>query len=411
MKQTGNRKTRAILVVLLALTLCAGSWHISYDAARLSSYAVTEEEKAAAQKDADTAKAAADAKRAEAKEAAKKAADATKSFDDAEKRLEELQGQMEQTKASISATEADIAATENEIAATKVRMKEKEAEIKEQNDALNNRLTAMYKTGTVGFVDVVLSSESVEDLLSNVGMVHKILESDQELLKKLQKDYAELEEMKTHLEEQEAVLVQKQAALEQKQIDLEGEEAETEELKKKYQAEADKYKAMEDQLEAEGQQLAAEAAAKQAAAEAMIVEQGGTVEATPGAYAWPTKSNWQITSNYGWRICPFHGREFHNGVDIVLTSGTNGSPVYAIADGVVTRASRYGGYGNCIQVAHGGGYSSLYGHLSGYNCSNGQYVTKGQVIGYIGSTGNSTGPHLHFTVFKDGSITNPLGLY
>ena len=143
----------------------------------------------------------------------------------------------------------------------------------------------------------------------------------------------------------------------------------------------------------------------------MIVDAGGTIDMAPGEFVWPTQSNWQISSKYGWRICPFHGRELHNGVDIVLESGTNGSPVYAIADGMVTRASRYGGYGNCIQIAHGGGYSSLYGHLSGYNCSSDQFVKKGQLIGYIGSTGNSTGPHLHFTVFKDGSITNPMGLY
>ena len=98
-------------------------------------------------------------------------------------------------------------------------------------------------------------------------------------------------------------------------------------------------------------------------------------------------------------------------MDLVLTSGTYGAPVYAIADGYVTRASWYGGYGNCIQYACGGGISVLCGHLSGYNCKVGQYVAKGQTVGYIGSTGNSTGPHLHFTVFKDGSITNPLGLY
>lgn len=394
----GNRKTRIILVIMMTFIMCAGSWYGAYNAALLNSYATSQEEKDAAQKEADEAKAAADAKKKEAKAAGKKAAEATANFEEAEARLDSLAAEIEQTKAEIDATIADIEAT-------KVKMEKKEKEIEEQNNALNNRLTAMYKTGTAGFIDVVLNSQSVEELLSNVGMVHKILESDQELLKKLQKDYKELQEMKQHLENQ-------QAALEQKEINLEAAQAETEELRKKYQAEADKYKAMEDQLEAEGYELAAEAAAKQAAAEAMIVENGGSVEpAPPGAYAWPTKSNWKITSNYGWRICPFHGREFHNGVDIVLTSGTNGSPVYAIADGMVTRASRYGGYGNCIQVAHGGGYSSLYGHLSGYNCSSGQFVAKGQIIGYIGSTGNSTGPHLHFTVFKDGSITNPLGLY
>ncbi len=392
-----NRKLRAIIVIMLAFVLCTGTWYGAYKAALLDSFAVTEEEKAAAQKEADKAKAAADAKKKEAKAAGKRAAEATANFEEAEKRLDALQGQIESTRADIEATKA-------EIAVTKDKMEKKEKEIEEQNDALNNRLTAMYKTGKVGFVDVVLSSESVEDLLSNVGMVHKILESDQELLKKLQKDYKELEKMKKHLEEQ-------QAYLEQKEIDLEAAEAETEELKKKYKAEADKYKAMEDQLEAEGYELAAEAAAKQAAAEAMIVEAGGTISATPGAYAWPTQANWYITSNYGWRICPFHGREFHNGIDVVLKSGTYGSAVYAIADGIVTRASWYGGYGNCIQIAHGGGYSSLYGHLKGYNIKSGQFVAKGTLIGYIGSTGNSTGPHLHFTVFKDGSITNPLGLY
>ena len=390
-------KKRIILVIALTFVLCAGVWYGSYSSAALNSYAVTEEEKEQAQKEADEAKAAAEAKKKEAKAAGKKAAEATKNIEEAEEKLTSLQGQIEQTKADIQATIA-------RIEETKVKMEKKEKEIEEQNNALNHRLTAMYKSGTAGLIDVVLSAESVEDLLSNVGMVHKILESDQELLKKLQKDYEELAQMKKDLEND-------QAYLEQRKIDLEAAEAETEELKKKYQAEADKYKAMEDQLEAEGYELAAEAAAKQAAAEAMIVESGGTVEYTPGEYAWPTSPNWYITSKYGWRICPFHGREFHNGVDIVLESGTNGSPVYAIADGMVTRASRYGGYGNCIQIAHGGGYSSLYGHLSGYNCSSEQFVKKGQLIGYIGSTGNSTGPHLHFTVFKDGSITNPMGLY
>lgn len=157
--------------------------------------------------------------------------------------------------------------------------------------------------------------------------------------------------------------------------------------------------------------MAAEAAALQAEAERMLVDAGGDVTFTPGKYQWPTRANYVITSNYGWRRCPFHGREFHNGLDICLTSGTNGSPVYAVADGVVTRASWYGGYGNCIIYAIGGGYSILCGHLKGYNCKKNQVVKKGQVIGYIGSTGNSTGPHLHFTVFKDGSAVNPFSLY
>ena len=388
---------RILIVLILTVAMCAGSWYSSFRSVTSDVYAVSPEEKEQAMKEAEEAKAAAEAKKEEAKEAGKKAAEATANIEEAEEKLTSLQGQVEQTK-------ADIQATLVRIEETKAKMEKKEAEIEEQNNALNNRLTAMYKSGTAGMIDVVLNSESVEDLLSNVGLVHKILESDQELLKKLQKDYEELKQMKQELEDQEAYL-------QQREIDLEGEEAETEALKAKFQEEADKYKAMEDELEAQGEALAAEAFAKQAEAEAMIVEMGGTVEYTPGEYAWPTQQGWMITSNYGWRICPFHGREFHNGVDLVLNSGTYGSPVYAISDGVVTRASWYGGYGNCVQIALGGGYSVLYGHLSGYNCSEGQFVKKGQVVGYIGSTGNSTGPHLHFTVFKDGTMTNPLGLY
>ncbi|MBQ6623697.1 MAG: M23 family metallopeptidase, partial [Mogibacterium sp.] len=201
------------------------------------------------------------------------------------------------------------------------------------------------------------------------------------------------------------------ANLEDQEVALIAKEAETEELKKKYQAEADKLHELEEQMEAEAAAMAAEAAALQAEAERMIIESGGDIKVSPGNYQWPTRSNYIITSNYGWRICPFHGREFHNGLDVCLTNGTNGSPVYAIADGYVTRASWYGGYGNCVTYSVGGGYTVLCGHLSGYNCSKGQVVKKGQVIGYIGSTGNSTGPHLHFTVFKGGDSVNPFSLY
>ncbi|MBR2540025.1 MAG: peptidoglycan DD-metalloendopeptidase family protein [Mogibacterium sp.] len=384
-----NRKSKIFIALLLVLTMLAAGF--------AAVYAETQEEIDAAHEAADQAKAATEAKKKEAKEAAKKAAAAVENLEAAEAELIALQGQIESTKGQISAKMAEIAVTQD-------KMEKKQIEIEDQNTALNNRLTAMYKTGTAGFVDVILNSENVEDLLTNVGMVNKILESDQNLLKKLQKDYKELKKIKKELEEQKA-------ALENYEISLEGQETETTEIKARFQEEADRLKAMEDQLEAEAEILAAEAAEKQAAAEKMILDEGLQVDVAPGEWAWPTQGNWKITSNYGWRICPFHGKEFHNGVDIVLSSGTYGSPVYAIADGMVTRASWYGSYGNCVQVAHGNGYSSLYGHLKGFNCKSGQFVTKGTVIGYIGSTGNSTGPHLHFTVFNNGSHINPFSLY
>lgn len=384
-----SRKRNIIIVLMLIMTLISATF--------VTSFAVSQEEYDQAQQEAEEAREATEQKRKEAKDAGKRAAEAVANFEEAERELERIAGEIDDIKVAIANKLA-------EIEQKRAEMKAKQGEIDEQNTALNKRLTAMYKTGNTGLVDVVLNSESVEDLLSNVGMVQKILESDQNLLKKLKKDYKILKRLKKDLEEQEA-------ALEYQQISLEEKEAETEELKKKYQKEADEMHKLEEQLEAEAAQLAQEALEKQREAEQMIVDAGGELDLKPGEYAWPTQSNWEISSKYGWRICPFHGREFHNGIDIVLTSGTLGSPIYAIADGFITRASWYGGYGNCVTYACGNGISVLCGHLKGYNCKEGQFVTKGSIIGYIGSTGNSTGPHLHFTVFRNGDHINPFSLY
>jgi len=387
-----RRKTGIILIFVLIAAMTSAAFAYSF-----ATETVTQEEYDEAQKAAEEAKEATEAKRKEAKEAAKAAAEAVANVEEAEKELETISTEIEGIKIEIGNTEAAITAK-------KAEMEAKQTEIEEQNTALNNRLTAMYKNGNAGLVDVILSSESIEDLLTNAGMVHRILESDQDLVRKLEKDYEVLKELKADLEEQEA-------SLEYQQIVLEAKEYETEELKKKYQKEADELHALQAQKEAEAAEMAAEAKRLQQEAEAMIVESGGQIDLAPGEYAWPTQSNWELSDKYGWRICPFHGREFHNGLDIVLTSGTFGSPVYAIADGYVTSASWYGGYGNCVQYAIGNGYSVLCGHLKGYNCHSGQYVAKGSIIGYIGSTGASTGPHLHFTIFKDGDTINPLSLY
>ena len=114
---------------------------------------------------------------------------------------------------------------------------------------------------------------------------------------------------------------------------------------------------------------------------------------------------WRYSSHYGWRICPFHGKEFHTGIDM---ANNDCPPVYAATDGIVKRASWNGGYGNCIDIEGPNGIMTRYAHLSKYYVSNGDQVRAGQQIGQMGSTGNSTGPHLHFEVHVNGSTTNPL---
>ena len=154
-------------------------------------------------------------------------------------------------------------------------------------------------------------------------------------------------------------------------------------------------------LEAESKALSSEIQRLQAAAAA---KNGGTTKA-PGAYSWPCPSSRKITSNYGYRVHPISGvKKLHTGMDI---GASYGADVTAAAGGTVIMSKYYGGYGNCIIIDHGGGVSTLYGHMSSLVAKNGQKVTAGQTIGKIGSTGNSTGNHLHFEVRINGSTVNP----
>ncbi len=118
----------------------------------------------------------------------------------------------------------------------------------------------------------------------------------------------------------------------------------------------------------------------------------------------------RMASGYGWRTDPFTKvRKFHAGMDFSAPAGT---PVYAPGDGVVTRAdNRVSGYGNHIRIDHGFGYTTLYGHLHKYNVRRGQKVKRGDLIGFVGNTGRSTGPHLHYEIIKDGKRINPINFY
>lgn len=120
---------------------------------------------------------------------------------------------------------------------------------------------------------------------------------------------------------------------------------------------------------------------------------------------WPVDS-WEITSRFGYRYDPFgNGTEFHEGIDI---AGSYGEPVYAAAAGDIETAGWNGGYGRYVKIRHGGGYETAYGHMSGIAVSAGAQVKKGDVIGYVGSSGYSTGSHLHFEVIRNGAKVDPL---
>lgn len=326
-------------------------------------------------------------KRQEAKAAGDKASSLYNKVYEAERKVNKLQ--------------SDIATKQNAIENTKADIVKTEKEIDEQSESLNKRLAVMYKTGSVGIVDVILSSNNITELITNIGMVQKVLDNDKSVLKELKEKSDKLDKLRKQQEEQEAAL----------EADKKNVQATKDSLKNQ----ADAYKAQEEKLNREADQLAAQAAAAQAAADAKLSAQRQQSGQSPsaassgGGYLWPIASGGIITSPFGYRVHPIYGyRKFHSGVDIAVGTGT---PVRAISDGVVTRASWYGGFGNCVIISIGGGRSTLYGHLSGYAVSNGQYVSKGQTVAYVGSTGASTGPHLHFSLLEYGSYVNPYSIY
>ena len=156
---------------------------------------------------------------------------------------------------------------------------------------------------------------------------------------------------------------------------------------------------------------AAAAAAKKKGTTSNQVTTTGSGSATrySGTFTWPLPGYTNASSAYGWRTHPIFGtRKFHKGEDIPAPTGV---AIVAADGGTIITAGSVSGYGNCVVINHGNGITTLYGHMSSIAVSVGQKVSKGQTIGYVGSTGNSTGPHLHFEVYVNGATQNPMSYF
>ena len=301
---------------------------------------------------------------------------------------------------------------------------EKAAELEEaqrlENEQLERyraRVRAMEENGGYNILAIISKSDSFSDMLTAMDDVGEIMESDRQLedayiaarenTESVKADYedtrAELEELKAQLKaEQEELEKDIEEAIQiilDLENDLENRQAEYDAI----MAAEDAANATIDKLVAELEaQRAAEAAA--AAAAAGGSSGGGSANAS-GSFLWPVASYVYVSSRFGLRVHPITGKtKNHTGIDIASNQGT---AVYASDGGSVTLAGWNGGYGNCIMIDHGNGYVTLYGHLSSISVSVGQTVSQGATIGAVGSTGNSTGPHLHFEVLKNGTRIDP----
>ena len=288
-----------------------------------------------------------------------------------------------------------------------VEQKAQEVELATQAESdqlatYRRHVRAMEENGSYTYLSLLFGSQSLGELLSNRDMIGEIMEADQRSYDEYvaarensERIQAEYESMLTDLDAKQAELEDEQAALEEQithaqQLIVEL-EAQIETDREAYEAEL----AREAELESQIQDMIAELERQEAA---------NSITST-GTYIWPLPG-YSPGSAYGWRIHPIWGdMRFHAGEDIGAPSGT---PILAADSGVATVIPNNGnGYGNYIMINHGGGRVTLYAHMSAFAVSNGATVTQGQVIGYVGSTGNSTGPHLHFEVRVNGATTDP----
>ena len=333
-------------------------------------------------------------------------------------RYDDLQAQLHETNVAIAGVnerigglDAQAASTQRRIDWNTVQLDAARQSLKRHDDMLHRRLVNIYENGDLGYVNVLISSRSFSDFVERWEDLRLLIAANQRAIRARREAERRVAAVEAVLESTRLELQQEQQAQEAARNQLGTLASERQNLVNltgaQRRAVATQVAQMEDLSAAEEAQLEALIQERQRELEAQRRASGitGGEESAggPGSFSWPVTGT--ITSPFGWRSNPFGGSpEFHQGLDIAAPTGTT---VTAAAGGTVIMAQWYGGYGNYILIDHGGGYSTGYGHLSAIYVSNGQSVKRGQAIGAVGSTGASTGPHLHFEVRIDGKPVDP----
>ena len=283
-----------------------------------------------------------------------------------------------------------------------------------QKEALRVRMRAMEESGNLTYYSILFNASSFTDLLGRISDISSIMQYDKDLEDKFVAATQKVAEVKAEYEETLKEQQDKKTELEAKKADLEaqivaaqaviaGLEKDIEKYKTEYAANDSQEAAIRSQID----KKVAELQKQQEAAK----KAGQKVVSGSGKLTWPVvgTSTANVTSGFGYRIHPIFGdKRFHSGVDISANSGTT---IMAADAGTVVSAVYSSSYGNYVVISHGNGMVTLYAHMNSMAVSSGQTVTKGQTIGYVGSTGWSTGPHCHFEIKVNGQLVDPLSYF
>lgn len=317
-------------------------------------------------------------------------------------KIQELDDSIVKYTEELNKLQNQVNTLENEIKVTEEELAKNEEEYKRKENLFKRRVVALYEAGETTYLDVLLSSKGLMDFLSNYYMLEEIMQYDDELLKEVESRRKEIEEKRANQEKRNSTLKVAKAQASRMQILMENNKM----LQQNYSSQlTEEEKELNEKIEAYKQE---EISLENQILAAINWGDKLAIHYTGGLMIWPVgKEGTYITSGYGNRLHPIQGvYKYHSGIDI--GNAGYGAPVIAATDGVVTFAGVMGGYGNCVMINHGDGIVTLYGHGQEILTTLGTEVSKGDVIMLVGSTGNSTGPHLHFEVRKNGIIQDPI---
>jgi len=315
--------------------------------------------------------------------------------------LMDTQQQLGETKQRIESASIRLASTGRDLRWSKRSLDRVRARLKERNNLLARRLIATQRNGTVSYAAVFFHSSDYWDFLSRRRFMTKLVQYDVRLVRGIRADETAVLQLRTHLLEKQAEQKQLVAFLDQQRVIREGLRQQQADEVKSASKDEERYQEMLDELDRNSSEIAAFLQHMQS------TPTGRARMAIPYKGGLMMPVNARITSPFGMRYHPIlHRYKLHTGVDFGVGIGT---PIHAAGNGLVVHAGWWGAYGNAVIIDHGGGVTTLYGHMSAVKCHTGEVVQRGRVIGLVGSTGWSTGPHCHFEVRRNGIPVNPLG--
>lgn len=304
---------------------------------------------------------------------------------------------IEETQTLIDAKETEIQAKNTEIEAIS-------AEIEENDKRLKDRLVIMYEYGSTSYIELLLESDGLADLVTRISVIRSVYNYDKDVINKFVESKKKVEDAKQLIVNEQNEQIEARKILEEKKSNLDSLKSEKDRIINELNSDIKELEKEEAKIEADYQSIQDElnAALSSSSSKSSVKYSGGKL-------CWPSAVSQRITSPYGYRPHPISGgRKLHRGIDIGAAMGTN---VLAAESGTVMTAGWNNSYGYYITINHGSGLVTLYAHNSKLLVSKGDNVSRGQVIAKCGSTGNSTGPHIHFEVQVNGQLQNPMNYF